>query len=111
MFTSVGNRAYSLASKAVEVARVRTLFVILFFALAFLILIIRLYFVMVFNNDDNGRAIDAIPVATSRADIVDRNNVIIATSLPTVSLYACPHEILDFEEAAEKISNVFRDAS
>lgn len=60
------------------------------------------------NNDENSLYINA-PAIAFRADIVDRNNNIIATSLPTVSLYACPHEMIDFDEAAEKTCSVFSD--
>jgi cell division protein FtsI (penicillin-binding protein 3) len=49
------------------------------------------------------------PTFVSRADIVDRNGAIVATSLPTVSLYACPHEIINLKESVEKIGNVFRE--
>ena len=42
--------------------------------------------------------------AAGRADIVDRNGVLLATSLNTASLYANPHQILDAREAADKIA-------
>lgn len=44
-----------------------------------------------------------------RADIVDRNGVILATSLPTVSLYADPKDVLDAEETADKLVRVLPD--
>jgi cell division protein FtsI (penicillin-binding protein 3) len=44
-----------------------------------------------------------------RADIVDRNGVILATSLPTYSLYANPREMLDRKDAVEKLMRVFPD--
>jgi len=40
---------------------------------------------------------------SARADIIDRNGTILATSLPTASLYADPSEILDAEDAAAKL--------
>ncbi len=42
----------------------------------------------------------------TRADIVDRNGTIIATSLPTVNLYAKPHKIIDAESAAKELVKV-----
>ncbi len=108
MYKDFGNNVYSVVFKAIELARVRCLWIMLFFIISFIILIIRLAQIMVFN--DNSKTINGnIPVITTRADIVDRNGIIIATSLPTVSLYACPHEILDFKEATNKISNVFKE--
>ena len=45
----------------------------------------------------------------TRADIVDRNGAIIATSLPTVNLYAKPFKVKNKEEAAEKLSELIPD--
>ncbi len=46
---------------------------------------------------------------TVRADIVDRNGMLIATSLPTASLYADPAKVLNADEAAARLSAVFQD--
>lgn len=46
---------------------------------------------------------------TGRADIVDRNGLLLATSLRTPSLYADPTEILDAEDAAARLSRVLKD--
>ena len=91
-------------------AKKRALIVISVFVMAFLVLLFRLAQVMVFNGKDDENSIYTNAPSTSfRADIVDRHNNIIATSLPTVSLYACPHEMIDFNEAAEKTCSVFKD--
>ena len=92
------------------IAKKRTFVVISVFIFAFLVLIVRLAHVMIFNkNDDENSLYANAPTIAFRADIVDRHNNIIATSLPTVSLYACPHEMIDFDEAAEKTCSVFKD--
>ena len=39
-----------------------------------------------------------------RADIIDRNGIIIATSLPTVNLYAVPPNIMNLKISAKKIT-------
>lgn len=44
---------------------------------------------------------------SDRADIVDRNGVILASSLPTASLYADPSEVIDPHGAGRKISEAF----
>jgi len=44
-----------------------------------------------------------------RADIVDRNGVILATSLPTVSLFARTNEMQNVQEAADKLLTVLPD--
>lgn len=105
----IGNNVYSFSSRALNVAKGRILFLMASFVLVFLIIICRLIQVMVIDGKDSTRAYMSVPKATTRVDIVDRNGTIVATSLPTVSLYACPHEILDFNEAADKISSVFPD--
>jgi cell division protein FtsI (penicillin-binding protein 3) len=46
------------------------------------------------------------PFAAGRADIVDRNGAILATSLATASLYANPQHVLDAHDAAQKIVKV-----
>ena len=42
-----------------------------------------------------------------RADILDRNGEIIATSLPTVNLYTNPRQIKEPEEVAAQLNNIF----
>ena len=110
MYENFGHNLYSRTYRALKIAKKRTLIVISIFILFFLILLFRLAQVMVFNrNDDENSLYMNAPTIAFRADIVDRNNNIIATSLPTVSLYACPHEMIDFDEAAEKTCSVFKD--
>lgn len=48
--------------------------------------------------------------ASGRANIIDRNGMILATSLPTVSLYADPTEVLDPEEAVDALVAVLPEA-
>ncbi|MBR1649259.1 MAG: penicillin-binding protein 2 [Alphaproteobacteria bacterium] len=45
----------------------------------------------------------------TRADIIDRNGAIIATTLPTVNLYAKPHKIRNKPEVAAKLSELIPD--
>lgn len=52
----------------------------------------------------------AIVTPVSRADIIDRNGTIIATSLPTVNLQVSPkYKIKNLEEVAHKLSIIFPD--
>lgn len=50
-------------------------------------------------------------VSPGRGDIIDRNGVLLATTLPTVSLYANPRKILDVEQATEKLASVLPEIS
>ena len=52
----------------------------------------------------------AVPDSLSdRADIVDRNGVLLATNLKVHSLYARPEEFVDPEFAAKKLAEIFPD--
>jgi cell division protein FtsI (penicillin-binding protein 3) len=109
MSNSYGNNLYSMSTQPLKVAKQRVLFAVSVFLLLFLAIIARLAQVMVFNNKDEKRGFEFAQFVISRADITDRNGVIIATSLPTVSLYACPHEIINVKESAEKIAAVLKE--
>ncbi|MSP48908.1 MAG: penicillin-binding protein 2 [Alphaproteobacteria bacterium] len=52
------------------------------------------------------RANDSAGYAADRADIVDRSGALVATSVPTASLYADPRDILDPHEAATKLATI-----
>lgn len=110
MYRGYGNNFYTLTTKGKKGKRQRLLFTISVFILLYLLIILRLTQVMIFKHVDENSLQSALsPMFSSRADIIDRNGVIIATSLPTVSLYACPHEVLSISEAVTKISSVFPD--
>jgi len=59
------------------------------------------------EGDDRATLTTQPPALVSRADIVDRNGVVLASSLPTASLYADPAEVIDARAAARKISSIF----
>ncbi|MDR0555762.1 MAG: penicillin-binding protein 2 [Holosporaceae bacterium] len=104
MYVGYGNNMYSLSTKFLKIAKQRILFIISVFLILFTILLIRLAQVMILSSRTRESGGEYTPSPISRVDIIDRNGVIIATSLPTVSLYACPREIINVEEAAEKIA-------
>ncbi|MDB9702725.1 penicillin-binding protein 2 [Rhodospirillales bacterium] len=61
------------------------------------------------EGNDRATLVTQPPALVSRADIVDRNGVVLASSLPTASLYADPSEIIDAQAASNKISTIFPD--
>lgn len=63
-----------------------------------------------FEPFDHNRS-GAVAYASKRADIVDRNGVLLATNLPTASLYADPSLVLDPEEAASKLAALLPELS
>ncbi len=97
-----------------ETARNRALMASGLFLLAFIMIGIRLFDVMIFNSHFKGKNADLDHMAKmtiKRADILDRNGEILATHLITGSIYANPKVIINAKEAALKLSKLFPDLS
>ena len=97
--------------RAIEIGRARLIVTGAIFLLVFSVIAGRMVDVTVLHQGGalHARQARAEDDAHIRADIVDRNGVLLATSLPTDSLYARPHEIRDPAEAARAISQVLPD--
>lgn len=93
---------------ALETGRTRLVAAGLGFALAFSLLAWRLVDLGLGGPaaEPPVAAAEASPLATGRADIVDRNGVVLATTLPTASLYADTRLVPDAAEAARDILTV-----
>ena len=96
--------------KALETGRIRLLVTGAVFSVIFLGISYRLFDVTLINKQgqevkvvSSGRS---LALKMDRADIVDRNGVLLASSLPTASLFANPRDILDSEEAASKLTRI-----
>jgi len=91
-----------------EMARTRLLVISCAFILVFLIIIGRLVDVSLFRKSNECSLADASGCQGTRfrADIVDRNGELLATSLRTSSLYANARVVLDAKEATDKLSHV-----
>ena len=95
--------------QAMEIGRNRLLVTGVVLTLAFAVIGVRLVDLTVFRSGGEPRLANTGPgpvTPAGRADIVDRNGVLLATSLPTASLYADPGAILNALEAAEKLITV-----
>jgi len=95
--------------QAMEMGRNRLLVIGIVFTLAFLVIGARLVDLAVLNPGGEPLLAATTPTRlapSGRADILDRNGVILATSLPTDSLYADPHAVMDADEAARKLVTV-----
>jgi cell division protein FtsI (penicillin-binding protein 3) len=99
--------------KALEIGRSRLLVGGLLFGLAFLAIVGRLVDVSLLQDVSEPRLAGQVPVApvAERADITDRNGVILATSLATFSLFANPNQVLDADEAAKELAGVLPELS
>jgi cell division protein FtsI (penicillin-binding protein 3) len=95
------------AKEAIETARNRIAFGGAVFALAFTVIVVRLFDVTVFQEPRETqppRVAQTQRPEMERADIVDRNGALLATSLVQASLYANPRQVLDPVETAAKLA-------
>jgi cell division protein FtsI (penicillin-binding protein 3) len=100
--------------EALETGRTRLLVAGIVFCLAFLVVAGRLVDLALLGPAAEPRLAAAGTPATQnfrRADIVDRNGVLLATSLPTASLYADAREIIDPRQAAARLVAELPDLS
>ncbi len=97
-------------SIAIETCRARLVMVATVFTVVFLIVAVRLLTMPLLLDDSAGtyagRDRSAGPPLPARADIVDRNGQLLATTLSTPSLYADTRHIPDAREATRAILSV-----
>ncbi len=99
-------RLHGMTMHAIETGRMRLFVTAGLFALAFSAIGLRLVDLMLVKSGSGERptASAAAPAPLAgRADIVDRNGIIVATNLPTVNLYADAQKIANPREATEKL--------
>ena len=92
--------------QALETGRNRLLVTGVVLLLAFAVIGARLVDLTIFKGGGEPKIanIEHAPVPPiERADIVDRNGILLATSLPTASLFVDPGVVLNIREAAEKL--------
>lgn len=92
---------------AIETGRNRLMVAGALFTAAFAVIGIRVVDVSVFSDNSEprySRSIAKDEKHTGRADIVDRNGILMATSLNTASLFANPRLVLDPEQAAIRLA-------
>ena len=97
---------------AIETGRIRLVATAGLFGAAFLMIGLRIVDLMVMSDETPAvyaRAHTAARSPLARADIVDRNGIIIATNLPTDNLYADTHAVPDAKDAATKLTATFPD--
>ena len=98
-------------SRMLEMSHSRVMLGAGLFAVAFVVIAIRLGMVTLFPDAEDIAAAQkptVTPVA-DRADVTDRNGVVLATSLTTASLYANPKQIRDPDNTAELLNMVLPD--
>jgi cell division protein FtsI (penicillin-binding protein 3) len=107
-------RLEGIAKQALETGRMRLMFSGGLFLLAFFVMALRLVDITLLRPAAEPRSTageTAGPLRMDRADIVDRNGVLLATNLETASLYANPRQVLDAIQAAQQLAGVVPDLS
>ncbi len=97
------------ARRPLEVARTRLFVAGAIFALCFVILggrLVQLSLLGGGHNQERAAQHQGGLLTLQRADIVDRNGALLATNLPSHSLYVNPSQVLDAAEAADKITRI-----
>lgn len=98
--------------RALEVGRARLIVTTAMFTLAFCVIAGRMVDVSLLKHvAPRNRAPKPVEMTVERADLVDRNGVLLATSLPTTSLYAHPKEVQNPADVARRIVSVLTDAN
>ncbi len=87
--------------------------VIIYFCIlaAFCVIILRMFFIVTFGDKGKVSNIYDFNKLTQRANILDRNGVLVATDLKTKSLYLSSILIKDPQMVAKAVSGIFPDLS
>ncbi|MDX2141884.1 MAG: penicillin-binding protein 2 [Rhodospirillaceae bacterium] len=99
--------------RVVETGRIRLIVAAGLFGIAFAGIGARLVDLMVLENSAlpglAATTVKTAPHPVRRAEIVDRNGILIATNLPTVNLYADAVKVKEPKQAADKLTAVLPD--
>ncbi len=104
---------------ALDMARGRIAILGLFFIIAYITVAARVVDLSIIQGDlkkeDEQTSYlekkDDVKIEKTRADIVDRNGIILARSLKTASLFADPYHVVDAPSLAKDIVKIFPDLS
>lgn len=115
---SSGSFGWETEDESVNVCKRRILTIIGLFLLIYCIIIVRIFNVCLVNGISFEkekityyRPKRGITVPVHRANITDRNGVVVATNLPTVNLFTNPQKVSNANEIAKKLSDIFEDVS
>ena len=118
IYFSTSSFGWETEDESVNVCRSRIIKIVFLFLLLYTIIIVRIFNVclvdgILLNKEyvTYYRPRTGISFPVHRANITDRNGVVVATNLPTVNLYANPKKVSNAQEIAKRLSEVFEDIS
>jgi cell division protein FtsI (penicillin-binding protein 3) len=118
IYFSSGGFGWETEDEVVNTCKTRIFWVIGAFLFIYSIIVVRIFNVCLVDGIQIHREARSYyrpqkntqsPV--KRANITDRNGVIVATNLPTVNLFTNPKKVSNAEVIAEKLANIFTDIS
>ncbi len=92
-------------------SRRRLILILVVFILSFLLIGNRMLTLSLNQAPPEETDQDIISRLSYRSNIVDRNGILLATNVSSVSLYTHPHELTDREGAARGLARIFGDKS
>lgn len=89
----------------------RIRFVFLVVVMIFLCIILRVFYIQVFQYDKLSNLAESLwsrelPITADRGEILDRNGKVLATNITTTSLVIIPNQITNAEEVAKSLSEI-----
>lgn len=107
-----GSAKERLKGDAQETARQRLVLASALFSMVFVAVALRMGYVSLLR--DSGEPTQRVAarggsIQSDRADIVDRNGIVLATSIPVMSAFVNPHLLLDTHEAARQLAGALPD--
>ena len=118
IYFSSGGFGWETEDEVVNTCKVRIFWIILFFLFIYTVIVIRIFNVCLVEgvqlNKENRsyyRPQKNIISPVKRANITDRNGVVVATNLPTVNLFTNPKKVSNAEVIAKKLADIFPDIS
>lgn len=95
----------------IEIKKSRLAFIYFCILAAFIVIILRMFFVVATGDKIKISGIYDVRKASKRANIFDRNDVLVATDLKTKSLYVSSVLVKDSQAIARGVSAIFPDLS
>lgn len=118
IYFSAGSFGWETEDESVSTCHNRILLIIALFCIIYAIIIWRIFDVCLVNgiqfHQDNVAYYHPkknLLVPVRRANITDRNGVVVATNLPTVNLITHPHKITNPKAIAQKLAEIFPETT
>ena len=118
IYFSSGGFGWETEDEMVNTCKSRIFWVICGFLFIYSVIIIKIFNVCLVDGIQLNRESRSyyrpqknVISPVKRANITDRNGIVIATNLPTVNLFANPKKVSDAETIAKKLALIFPDTS